>query len=238
MNIRIAHLSLVGPAVAVIALVAALAGSAVALPGSNTVDANDIRRNAVKSKQIKNGSVTSADLANGTVSAIDLADPEPPRLVGTAGQPAFETGGDGDCIWNNANTDPAASFAAAVSFYKDPDGRVHLSGVATPVNGPGGDAACGGSDGTRDGAIFILPPGYRPAAVEFFGGADPAVAVVGVSDLTVVGVTLPAGAVLVNAVTGTPRALGGVSFRAAGEEALNLENGPIEATGSLLELLK
>ena len=48
--------------VATIALVAALAGSAMALPGKNTVKSNDIARNAVKGKDIATGAVKPADL--------------------------------------------------------------------------------------------------------------------------------------------------------------------------------
>ena len=43
-------------------LVAALAGSAIALPGKNTVKSNDIARNAVKGKDIATGAVKPADL--------------------------------------------------------------------------------------------------------------------------------------------------------------------------------
>ena len=62
--------------VAVIALVAALAGTATALPGKNTVDKNDIKKNAVKSKQIKKGQVKSVDIGDGQVAAADLAPDE------------------------------------------------------------------------------------------------------------------------------------------------------------------
>ena len=48
--------------VAVIALVAALAGSAVALPGNNSVKSNDIKRDAVKGTDIAPGAVKPADL--------------------------------------------------------------------------------------------------------------------------------------------------------------------------------
>lgn len=45
---------------------------------------------------------------------------------------------------------------AIVSFYKDKEGRVHLSGImrnGAPLNGT---------------ILFVLPPGYRPIAEEFF----------------------------------------------------------------------
>lgn len=58
---------------AVIALVLASTGAAVALPGKNKVDRNDIRKNAVVSKAIKAGAVTNAKLAAGAVTSSKLA---------------------------------------------------------------------------------------------------------------------------------------------------------------------
>jgi hypothetical protein len=60
--------------VSVIALVAALTGTAGALPGRNTVDGNDVKRNAIKSKAIKNGQVKRADIAGGAVAGAQIAD--------------------------------------------------------------------------------------------------------------------------------------------------------------------
>ena len=207
--------------VAMVALVAALAGSAVALPGKNAVDKNDIKKNAVKSKAIKNGQVKAVDIADGSVGATELTDPEAVRLVGTAGQPAFENGGDGDCLWSNANaTVPDGASLAPVGFYKDPDGRVHLSGSAIKADASGGDGACAGemdSDTNRDQVIFILPPDYRPAATElFFPNGEGAVgAAVAATDLALGGDVAPAGSVLVNLGDVDLAAVSGISFRAA-----------------------
>lgn len=54
----------------VVALVFALTGAAVALPGKGSVDKNDIKKNAVKSKQIKNGQVKGVDIAAGVIPAV------------------------------------------------------------------------------------------------------------------------------------------------------------------------
>jgi hypothetical protein len=54
-------------AVAFVALLAALSGTAVALPGKNTVDSGDLRKNSVKSSDIANRAVKTADLANNAV---------------------------------------------------------------------------------------------------------------------------------------------------------------------------
>jgi len=69
-------------AVAFLALLAALCGTAVALPGRNTVDSGDIRnrqvkvkdigRNAVTSPKIKTGAVGSPDVKDGSLSGADI----------------------------------------------------------------------------------------------------------------------------------------------------------------------
>jgi len=59
--------------VAVIALVAAMSGAAVALPGENTVKSNDIKKQAVHKSDIERGAVTSAKIRNEGVRATDLA---------------------------------------------------------------------------------------------------------------------------------------------------------------------
>jgi len=54
--------------VAFLALVLAVSGTAVALPGRNTVDSGDLKRGAVKSTDIGRGAVTSTKLRNGAVT--------------------------------------------------------------------------------------------------------------------------------------------------------------------------
>ena len=58
--------------VAMIALVAALGGTAVALPGKGTVDKNDIKKNAVKSKQVVNESLTGGDIQNESLTGGEI----------------------------------------------------------------------------------------------------------------------------------------------------------------------
>jgi hypothetical protein len=75
----------------VVGVAIALAGTAFALPGSGSVDKNDLQRGVVATKALKNGSVTavkiangaitSAKLANGAVTAADLA---PGSITGAA----------------------------------------------------------------------------------------------------------------------------------------------------------
>jgi hypothetical protein len=54
--------------VAFVALVAALSGTAVALPGKNLITSDDIKKGAVKSPDIGRGAVSSTKLRNGAVT--------------------------------------------------------------------------------------------------------------------------------------------------------------------------
>jgi hypothetical protein len=67
-------------AVAFIALLAALSGTAVALPGTNSVDSGDIKNRQVKGKDLANNAVTGAKVKN---SAIRSADVGNDSLTGT-----------------------------------------------------------------------------------------------------------------------------------------------------------
>jgi hypothetical protein len=55
-------------AVAFVALLAALSGTAVALPGRNTVDSGDLKKNSVRTSDIRRGAVTSSKLRNSAVT--------------------------------------------------------------------------------------------------------------------------------------------------------------------------
>ena len=78
--------------VAIVALVAALAGTAVALPGKNSVKGNDIAKNAVKSSDVKNDKLTGTDINESTLGTVpnaakvDVLKPSQGKL--TSGQTA------------------------------------------------------------------------------------------------------------------------------------------------------
>jgi hypothetical protein len=59
-------------ALAVVALVFAASGVALALPGKNSVATNDIKKNAVTAAKIKNGSVTEPKLGDGAVGTAKI----------------------------------------------------------------------------------------------------------------------------------------------------------------------
>lgn len=61
--------------VAFLALLAAIGGTAVALPGKNKVDRNDIRKNAVTGKTIKSNAVTGAKVKNDSLRGTDILEP-------------------------------------------------------------------------------------------------------------------------------------------------------------------
>jgi hypothetical protein len=59
--------------IAVIALVAGVAGSAIALPGRNSVDGNDLKRNVVKTKNIKRNAVKRGKIAPNAINSSRIA---------------------------------------------------------------------------------------------------------------------------------------------------------------------
>src|SRR4051794_13181245 len=104
-------------AVAFVALLLALCGTAIALPGRSSVKADDIAKNAVTGKKVKNNSITGADVlesklgtvpsaatprsadtaaaantANTANTADELAPSEGWHEVGAAGEPPFQNG--------------------------------------------------------------------------------------------------------------------------------------------------
>ena len=149
--------------VAYLALFVAMGGTAIAAStlGKNTVGPKQLKKNAVTTAKVKKEAITGAKVKKGTLSgtqinvstlgtvpssdtagtANSLAPPENWHLVGAPGEPEFENG------WKNSEAPNAAA-----AFYKDHDGVVHLRGFV--------------NSGTSD-VIFLLPPGYRPAAASW-----------------------------------------------------------------------
>jgi hypothetical protein len=61
-------------AVAFVALLAALSGTAVALPGKNSVDSGDIKNKQVKGKDLASNAVTGAKVKDGSLTGADVTD--------------------------------------------------------------------------------------------------------------------------------------------------------------------
>jgi hypothetical protein len=60
--------------IACIALFAAIGGTSIALPGSNTVDKNDLQKNVVKNKNIRKNAVSSGKIRRNAVTAAKIKD--------------------------------------------------------------------------------------------------------------------------------------------------------------------
>jgi hypothetical protein len=135
-------------AVAFIALLAALSGTAIALPGTSTVDSGDIvngtirgkdiHKNAVTGKKVKNGSLKSADVRDNSLTGTDINE-------GTLGTVPSA---------NSANTANSANIASTV-----PDGSIGASklGSITVRFAMGPDAA----DNQQSRANAFCPAGQR-----------------------------------------------------------------------------
>jgi hypothetical protein len=113
-------------AVAFIALLAALSGTAVALPGTSSVDSGDIKNkqvkgkdlanNAVTGKKVKNSSLTGADVRNDSLTGSDINE-------GTLGQvPSANTANTANSA-NTANTANTANSATTAGRAGDLAGR-------------------------------------------------------------------------------------------------------------------
>src|SRR5918999_1320561 len=166
-------------AVAFVALLAGLSGTAVALPGKNRVDSGDIRNNSVSSKDLRNNNVATKDVKNNNLRSNDIRNN---TLTGndinegSLGQvPSANTANSATTANTANNIAPPEGFhqvgaageppflngctphtlgvpgaeVESPGFYKDREGRVHLKGVY----------ACPASNSI----VFQLPPGYRPA---------------------------------------------------------------------------
>ena len=233
--------------VAMVGLLAVLASTATALPGKNNIDKNDLKKNVVKSKNIKKNAVRAKHIKDGQVGAAELADLEAFHIVGAAGEPAFGNGGDGDCLWQNAPS-AIAPDVNPVSFFKDPDGIVHLAGLPTAFNGPGGDGLCdtpaGPPPDVSDLIIFQLPAGYQPDHLELFPSGNTGIQlnlIAPETGATLSGAFLPPGAVLaLNISDGNATTLDGFTFRAAGpasSPAKTTNKAPRVSLDDLLDLL-
>lgn len=206
--------------VAAIALVLALAGGAMALPGENRVDGSDIEKGAVTHKAFKKGAVTSkataaravtnAKLGDASVDAAKLAPGEAVHLVGAPGEVPFGNGGEGDCVWGNPQPGDPVSGMRPAGFYRDPLGIVRMQGVAIPHAGPAGDGMCnpGAPGESEDGIVFALPAGYEPSALVLAG---PGSLITGAGGASLSGVEVPPNSVF----GGGSATLDGAAYRAA-----------------------
>jgi hypothetical protein len=235
--------------VALVALSAALAGSAVALPGKGSVDKNDleknavvskaIKKNAVKAKHIRSGQVRADEIRDGEVGAAEIAPAEAFHRVGPGGEIQFANGGEGDCVWAPApigvpDVNPAG-------FYRDQLGTVHLVGFIAASDGVGGDGNCDSTDPgeAEDSVAFVLPAGYRPENLQVTASLISSSVIVPDEGALLPSGSLPAGAVASGG--GSLVGLDNALFRAADAGTAPIENAAparIESMRALRRLMR
>jgi hypothetical protein len=174
-------------AVAFIALLAALSGTAVALPGKNSVDSGDIKNNAVRTQDIRNGNVTTKDVKNNNLRSNDIRNN---TLTGndvnegSLGQVPSANSANSASTANTANTANIANNIAPPEGFHEvgAPGEPQFQNGCTklPSAIPGVEAENPGFYKDREGVVhlkgifdncnpagngivFNLPPGYRPA---------------------------------------------------------------------------
>ncbi len=169
--------------VAIVALVAALTGSAVALQGKNSVKSNDIAPNAVKGKDIASKAVKSRQIADNAITSPKLDLFKTGAAAGeisTTSGPPVDLGGPAVTV--TVPTDGLVGIFARVEGRatgggNNAAGQVHLfeptflssapvvmeypsgGGFAVRQTSPGGDAGAGGvGSALRGGMIVLAPP--------------------------------------------------------------------------------
>jgi len=100
-----------GVVLGVIAILIALSGTSIALPGKNTVDSGDIKKNAVKSSDISNSKgVKSPDVVNNTLTGDDINESSlgkvPSADNADSARPSGPAGGDLDGNYPNPVVGP------------------------------------------------------------------------------------------------------------------------------------
>ena len=165
-------------AVAFIALLAALSGTAVALPGKNTVDSGDLKKNAVKAADIARNAVTGPKIRNSAVNGQKVRNDS---LTGTdinestLGQvPSANTA-------NTANTANSANSAGTANSANTAGNADTLDGKDSSDFGPIAFARVNGATATveagsqknMENANVVRGAGFA-AGVYCFGGLNPA----------------------------------------------------------------
>jgi hypothetical protein len=161
-------------AVAFVALLAALSGTAIALPGTGTVDSGDIKNSTIRSKDVRNNNLRGRDVRNRSLTGTDVRDDS---LTGadinesTLGQVPSA---------NSANTANSANFATNAGDADKLDGKNSTDFLPTSGTAPtgtlltgvlnvsaghgGGTPSPAGTLGTEDisfGVQFASAPAYR-----------------------------------------------------------------------------
>jgi hypothetical protein len=215
--------SLVAVFIALLALVAAVAGAGYAAGTigakdlkKNSVTSAKIKKNAVTAKKIKSGAVTSDKVADGSLGVSDLVAQEAQHAA------ALSNGGEGDCVWQSGAA--VIPGLGGPTFRKDRFGTVHLTGIAIVSDGAGGDGVCDPSDPgqTSDAIAFTLPAGYVPSKTLLIpvGISGGAILIAGPQGIAAPGLFLPPGSVADALGGGGAILLDGLDFEPAGSNVV------------------
>jgi hypothetical protein len=160
-----------GLTVAVVALIAALSGTAVALPGKNTVDSGDIKKGAVKTKKIaknavtrpkvRNGAINSAKVANDSLTGADINE-------GTLGRVPSADQANSANTANSAATAGTAGRLTRVTVQREDFLVADNSGNGAVAVCPAGQQALSGGvvTGANDSYITNSRPGPETPLLE------------------------------------------------------------------------
>jgi hypothetical protein len=135
-------------AVAFVALLAALSGTAIALPGTNTVDSGDIKNNTIRSRDIRNNDVRTQDIRNGTVSGTDVRDDS---LTGA------------DILESSLGTVPSATSANTANSATTASNANALGGLGPAAYQKTGDLLFATVDTSATGATVVRGRGATAA---------------------------------------------------------------------------
>jgi hypothetical protein len=168
--------------VAFVALLAALSGTAVALPGTGSVDSGDIKNNVVRSNDIRNNNVSTRDLRNGTVTGEDTQDDSLTGLdidESTLGQVPSANSANSANTANTANSansvgangvNTAAIQANAVTSEKIAETAIGTEDIGPEaVTGPKIATDAVGASELK--GVYAAVSGGTPAAANTFVGA-------------------------------------------------------------------
>ncbi len=138
--------------VSIVALVAALAGSALALPGKNSVTSNDIKKNSVKSKTVKDKSLLGKDVKDDSITGADVDESSLGDVPSVTSSKLFSVGANENSI---------------TSLVSTPD--YELMGVCDEDDSfaiPGATATLEDSDQTPGTTMIIVNRGTSPVFAE------------------------------------------------------------------------
>jgi hypothetical protein len=213
-------------AVAFVALLAALSGTAVALPGKNTVDSGDIKKgqvktsdlgkNAVTGKKVKNGSLTGTDLRDDSLAGADIAESTLAQVpsanqansANTANTAGTANSANTADTANSANTATMANSAttadnanslggAAANDYRRYSGDLPSGKTVTGAWGITEPAAAGNKFGETVQFQVPAPVGLRAAQINFGAGTSGALDADATCTGSVDNPTAPAGKVCI-----------------------------------------